>query len=211
MLDLVRLALETDSTRIATVCISLASVTPSTIPGVKSNTHGLTHHGNRPDVIAELRKIEEAEFAELATFLTGLRGSTERGASLLDRTAVVFGTNMGSANAHPNDNLPVLLAGCGFRHGQHLAFDRRGGARLTALRPASPAVPGLPAPLHGRDFAWVLAPHAKSGLFGGDGIHLTPEGGYEVFAERLRPLLEKALGGVKRTPGVRRADGATRP
>jgi hypothetical protein len=133
MLDLVRLALETDSARIVTVCISLASVTPSTIPGVKSNTHGLTHHGNRPDVIAELRKIEEAEFAELATFLSGLRGSTERGASLLDRTAVVYGTNMGSANAHSNDNLPVLLAGGGFRHGQHLAFDRKNNYPLSNL------------------------------------------------------------------------------
>jgi len=133
MLGLVRLALETDSTRIATLAVSLASVTPKTIPGVLSNTHELTHHGGREEKISELRKIEEAEFRAVAAFLTDLRNTKENGVPLLDRTSVLFGTNMGSANAHSNDNLPVLLAGGGFKHGQHLAFDRKKNYPLSNL------------------------------------------------------------------------------
>lgn len=133
MLDLLRLALETDSTRVITVAESLASITPRTIPGVQSNTHELSHHGNREEKLSELRRIEEAQFQQLALFLAGLRGAREGGQSLLDRTAVLYGTNMGSANSHSNDNLPVLLAGGGFRHAGHLAFDRKKNYPLTNL------------------------------------------------------------------------------
>jgi len=133
MFDLVRLALETDSTRIVTIAASLAGVTPRTIPGVKSNTHELTHHGHRPEKMSELRLIEEAQFHDLAAFLTGLRGVSEQGVRLLDRTAVLYGTNMGSANAHSTDNLPALLVGGGFKHGQHLAFDTKKNYPLTNL------------------------------------------------------------------------------
>jgi hypothetical protein len=133
MFDLVRLALETDSTRIVTIAVSLASVTPRTIPGVKSNTHELTHHGHRPEKMSELRLIEEAQFHDFAVFLTGLRGVSEQGVSLLDRTAVLYGANMGSANAHSTDNLPALLVGGGFKHGQHLAFDLKKNYPLTNL------------------------------------------------------------------------------
>ena len=133
MLDLVRLALETDSTRIVTVCTSLASVTPRTIPGVRNNTHELTHHGNQPEKVNELRLIEEAIFRSVAEFLAGLRAAKEQGTTLLDRTIVLFGTNMGSANSHSNDNLPALVAGGGFRHAGHLAFDRKKNYPLSNL------------------------------------------------------------------------------
>lgn len=125
MLDLVRLALETDSTRFVTLCTSLASVTPRTIPGVRNNVHELTHHGNRPDKVGELRLVEESFFKGLNEFLSGLRGAKELGATLLDRTIVYFGTCMGSANAHSTDNIPALIAGGGFKHAGHLAFDRK--------------------------------------------------------------------------------------
>ena len=133
MFDLVRLALETDSTRIVTIAASLAGVTPTVIPGVKTNTHQLSHHGHREEKMNELRLIEEAQFRDLAAFLTGLRGTQEQGFTLLDRTSVLYGTNMGSANAHSTDNLPVLLAGGGFKHGLHLAFDRKNNYPLTNL------------------------------------------------------------------------------
>ena len=133
MFDLVRLALETDSTRVVTIAASTGSITPRTIPGVKSNTHELTHHGHREEKMSELRLIEEAQFRDLATFLTGLRAASEQGTNLLERTAVLYGTNMGSANAHSNDNLPALLAGGGFKHGQHLAFDTKKNYPLTNL------------------------------------------------------------------------------
>jgi hypothetical protein len=123
MFDTVRLALESDSTRLITVFVSTHDCVPA-IEGVTHETHTLTHHGNRPETIAELRRIEEAELLALNDFLTRMRGAREQGESLLDRTMVLYGTCMGSANRHSNDNLPVLLAGGGFRHGQHLAFDR---------------------------------------------------------------------------------------
>ena len=133
MLDLVRLALETDSTRLVTVCFNTGNLSPKKIPGVKTNTHPLTHHGQQPEKIAELRRIEEAHFQALAEFFTSLKGSTEQGTPLLDRTACLYGTNMGSANAHSNDNLPVLLAGGGFKHAGHLAFDKKNNYPLSNL------------------------------------------------------------------------------
>lgn len=111
MFDVVRLALETDSTRIVSLFIDTTVI------------HNITHHGNRPEVLSELRDKELAQFVVLNNFLTGLTQSREGADSLLDRTMVLYGTCMGSANSHSNLNLPVLLAGGGFRHGQHLAFD----------------------------------------------------------------------------------------
>ena len=124
MFDLARLALETDSTRLITIFIGQNDVKPN-IPGVDGGTHPLTHHGNQPEKLQQLRRIEEAQFRELARLLDGLSDARESGSTLLERTSVVYGTCMGSANAHSNTNLPVLLAGGGFRHGRHLAL---GGA-----------------------------------------------------------------------------------
>ncbi len=122
MFDLVRLALETDSTRLVTVFIEALGRHPD-IPGVEHETHTLTHHGNRPEALTELRTIESAQFRALASLLAGLKGAREQDETLLDRTMVLYGTCMGSANAHSNVNLPVLLAGGGFRHAGLLAFD----------------------------------------------------------------------------------------
>ncbi len=133
MFDLIRLALETDSTRIITFDACVTSIVPSTIPGVSNQIHALTHHGQQPKTVAELRLIEEVQFRELAQLLNGLRKAKEGGLTLLDRTSVLYGTNMGSANSHSNDNLPVLLAGGGFKHGQHLAFDRKKNYPLSNL------------------------------------------------------------------------------
>lgn len=122
MLDLVRLALETDSTRLVTIFVE-ALGRHADIPGVEHETHSLTHHGNRPEALGELRLIESAQFRALARFLTGLKNAREGQDTLLDRTMVLYGTCMGSANAHSNVNLPVLLTGGGFRHAGLLAFD----------------------------------------------------------------------------------------
>jgi hypothetical protein len=121
--DMVRLAIETDSTRLITIFIATEGIVAK-IPGVSHETHSLTHHGGRPETLAELRKVEEVQFQALAGLLRGLKDAKEGGASLLDRTMVLYGTCMGNANSHANNNLPVLLAGGGFKHGQHLVFDR---------------------------------------------------------------------------------------
>jgi hypothetical protein len=115
ILDMVRLALETDSSRIVSFFLDATAI------------HPITHHGNRPEVIEQLRKVEESQFQVLNNFLTALSEVKEEGETLLDRTMVLYGTCMGSANSHSNYNLPVLLAGGGFKHGQHLAFDPKPG------------------------------------------------------------------------------------
>lgn len=132
LFKMARLALETDSTRLVTLFLTPVSAVP-TLPGVTHETHSLTHHGNRPEMLQELSVIEHAQFAALAELLRDLSGRTEQGCTLLDRTMVLYGTHMGSANAHNNVNLPVLLAGGGFRHGQHLAFDAKHNTPLSNL------------------------------------------------------------------------------
>lgn len=121
MFDLMTLALETDSTRIISLFIDTTVI------------HNITHHGNRPEVVAELRGHEEGQFKVLSRFLTSLAGAKEGEANLLDRTQVLYGTCMGSANSHSNVNLPVLIAGGGFKHGQHLAFDTTNNHNLATL------------------------------------------------------------------------------
>ena len=121
MFDVMKLALETDSTRIVSLFIDTTVI------------HNITHHGGRPEVIAELRAKEEAQFDALAGFLTALAAAREENETLLDRTMVLYGTPMGSANSHSNVNLPVLLAGGGFKHGQHFAFDKENNYPLANL------------------------------------------------------------------------------
>ena len=132
MFDLVRLALQTDSTRVVTLTLSTFSVVPH-VPGVKNETHGLTHHGNEPDKIAELRRIEEAQLRVFGEMLGAFRETRETGGNLLDRTQVLYGSCLGNANSHSNQNLPMILAGGGFRHGQHLSFDTVNNTPLANL------------------------------------------------------------------------------
>jgi len=119
--EVMKLALETDSTRVISLFIDTTVI------------HNITHHGNRDEVLGELRGHEERQFDALNGFLNALRGTQEQGDSLLDRTQILYGTCMGSANSHSNVNLPVLLAGGGFKHGQHLAFDKVNNHPLTNL------------------------------------------------------------------------------
>lgn len=118
MQDLVVLALQTDSTRTITLRLSGMNAVPE-IEGVKNDWHNLSHHGQDPAKIDELKVIEKAEFTAFADFLTKLKA-----ASLLDSTAVLFGSNLGNASAHNTANLPLVLAGGGFKHGRHIAIDK---------------------------------------------------------------------------------------
>lgn len=132
MAQMIRLAFESDSTRLITLFVNPAMWVPRA-PGVAHETHSLTHHGNRPEMIEELRRVEEMQCAVLADLLANLDGVKEGGQTLLDRTMVLFGSCMGNANSHSNTNLPVLLAGGGFRHAGHLAFDTKNNQPLANL------------------------------------------------------------------------------
>lgn len=122
LFDLTHLALQTDSTRLITIMLAGTTFVPP-IQGVTLGHHDLSHHGQDPTKLAQLRIVEVETMRTLRDFLTKLRQTREEGATLLDKTMVYLGSNLGDGSSHSVRNLPVLLAGGGFRHGQHLHFD----------------------------------------------------------------------------------------
>jgi len=122
LFDLAHLAVQSDSTRLITIMLAGATSAPP-IPGVTQGHHDLSHHGKDPGKLAQLQLIEIECMKVLGELVAKLKQSQEMGETLLDRTTVYLGSNLGDASSHSNKNLPVLVAGGGFRHGQHLAFD----------------------------------------------------------------------------------------
>jgi hypothetical protein len=120
--DMVHLALASDSTRIVTICQPQFNPAPP-IEGVSEGYHNLSHHGQDPGKIAQLTLIEVEQVKAFRDLLAKLHAADEDDASLLDRTTVLLGSNLGNASSHSNENLPIIVAGGGFRHGQHLAFN----------------------------------------------------------------------------------------
>ena len=130
--DMIHLALQTDSTRLVTLqLLGTSSVPP--IVGVNQGHHDLSHHGQEPAKIAQLRILEIEKMKTLSTFLKQLKETKEEGENLLDRTTVFFSSNLADASKHSVKNMPVLLAGGGFKHGQHLAFDENKNPPLCNL------------------------------------------------------------------------------
>jgi hypothetical protein len=132
MFDLTHLALQTDSTRLITIMLAGTTFVPP-IPGVTLGHHDLSHHGKDPAKLEQLKIVEVETMKTLRDFLSKLKQTKEAGASLLDRTMVFLGSNLGDASSHSVKNLPVLLAGGGFRHGQHLHFDPQDSPPLCNL------------------------------------------------------------------------------
>jgi hypothetical protein len=132
MYDMIALALRTDSTRTVTFQLAGLNAVPQ-IAGVKSDWHQLSHHGKDPAKINELKIIEEAEFVAFSEFLTQMAQVEENGRSLLDHTAVLFGSNLGNASSHDWRNLPIVLAGGGYQHGAHVAHDQQDNTPLANL------------------------------------------------------------------------------
>jgi hypothetical protein len=132
LFDLTHLALQTDSTRLVTILLTGASLVPP-IQGVTMAHHDLTHHGQDPVKIAQLKLVELEKMKVVRDLLAKLKETKEDGATLLDRTSVFFSSNLGNAGTHSCKNLPVLLAGGGFKHGQHLAFEPKTAPPLSNL------------------------------------------------------------------------------
>ena len=126
MYDLARLAFETDSTRAITLMLNSVATPVVTIPGetLTDSYHNLSHHGKAEEKLAQLKVLDEWHMKLLSNLFSDLSDANEGGERLLDRTMILYGSNLGDANAHSTTNLPTLFAGGGFRHGQHLAFDR---------------------------------------------------------------------------------------
>ena len=157
MIDLMHLALQTDSTRFITFALNGFNAVPA-IPGVTQDWHNLSHHGQDPAKLAELRVIELQQMQLLGELLAKLKSTSEGGGTLLDQTIVLFGSNLGNASSHDNKNLPIIVVGGGFRHGQHLAFEptkhpplcnlyvqflNRLGANVDSFGSSSGTIPGF--------------------------------------------------------------------
>lgn len=121
--DLIVLALQTDSTRIATLEIG-GDFNPRDL-GITGGYHALSHHGQLADRIESLITLEKYQMQQFARFIEKLSQTDVDGRSLLDETSVLFGSGMGNANSHTNSNLPVILAGGGWSHGRMLSFDTK--------------------------------------------------------------------------------------
>ena len=132
MLDVARLALQTDLTRIVTLYYVGTTKTPSN-PGSSFAYHDLSHHGQDGGKIEKLALLERDLLLEWGGFLQRMKETPDTSARLLDHTVNVFGAGMGNASSHESTNLPVLLAGGRFKHGQHLAHDPKSPPPLCNL------------------------------------------------------------------------------
>ena len=127
MIDMARLAFETDSTRLVTLLLDSVNSPAIDVEGVEitDGYHNLSHHGKSPQKLAQLEHIDREHMKLLDSLFTELKTCQENGGTLFDRTMTLYGSNLGNANTHVTTNLPILFAGGGFKHGQHLAFDRQ--------------------------------------------------------------------------------------
>lgn len=128
MFDLQVLAMQGDITRVST--FQLARETSNrTYPeiGVSDPHHPLSHHGNDPDKIARMAKINQFHVSLFAYFLERLKATPEGDGTLLDNSLLLYGSGMGNPNVHDHTNLPILVAGGaagGMKGGRHLRYDQ---------------------------------------------------------------------------------------
>ena len=126
--ELMALALQTDSTRIATLEIG-GDFLPQNL-GIDKSYHGLSHHGNDETSIKHLLTLEEYQIRHFGKFLTRLAGMSDGERTLLDSTTVLFGSGIGDANTHKNSDLPIILAGGGYRHGEFRQLPAAGSGKV---------------------------------------------------------------------------------
>ena len=136
MLGMAQIAFESDSTRIVTLMVDALRTPVFSLPGQPATTetyHNLSHHGQKEEKVQQLEATDRQQMTLLRKLIGNLADKHEGGQRLLDRTMVLYGSNLGDANIHDNTNLPILLAGGGLQHGQHLAFKRDNNKPLCNL------------------------------------------------------------------------------
>lgn len=128
--DLIALALQTDSTRVATLEVGGSFVARDI--GINKGYHKLSHHGKVPASIDLLVQIELYQVEQFARFMGKLADIRQPNSddSLLDSTMLLFGSGMGNGNSHTNHDLPIVLAGGGFRHGEHKRYPSETNRRV---------------------------------------------------------------------------------
>ena len=119
MIELIALAIQTDSTR----AITLSSGFVNGDFGLSGGYHGFSHHGNRPDHIDALKKIENNIMRQMSHLIDLLKAQQDmhNGGTLFDHTTVMFGCGM-ATGPHSTKNLPLVVAGGSFKHGEHKVY-----------------------------------------------------------------------------------------
>jgi len=126
MFDLQVLAFQTDTTRVSTLMMS-REVSPRTYPelGISDPHHGLSHHGNNPEKMALLAKVNTFHVQLLSHFLAKLQATPDGDGTLLDHMAILYGCCISDGNQHLHTNLPILIAGGGggtLTGGRHVRY-----------------------------------------------------------------------------------------
>lgn len=147
MYDLAKLAFETDSTRLITLMCDSVSSPAIEVEGaaIKDGYHNLSHHGKAQEKLEQLQAIDRMHMKLLGELFANLKSASGGNGRLFDHTMVLYGTNLGNAHTHVTTNLPTLFAGGGFRHGQHLAFNKERNYPLANLFVTMLQRLGLPA------------------------------------------------------------------
>lgn len=128
MFDLQILAFQGDVTRVVT--FQLARETSNrTYPeiGISDPHHPLTHHGNDPEKVAKMARINQFHVSLFAEFIGKMKATPEGNGTLLDHSLYLYGSGMGNPNVHDHTNLPILVAGgaaCGMKGGRHIRYER---------------------------------------------------------------------------------------
>ena len=126
MFDLQVLAFQADITRVVTFQLA-RELSNRTYPeiGVPEPHHPTSHHGNNPEKLAAIAKINTFHVSLFAEFLEKLKSTPDGDGSLLDNTVYLYGSGMGNSSLHDHENLPILVAGgaaCGMRGGRHIQY-----------------------------------------------------------------------------------------
>jgi len=126
MLDLQVLAFQSDLTRVISFMISKEqSARPYPQIGIPEAHHPLSHHGDVPDLVARMSKINRYHTELFAKYLARLRATPDGDGSLLDNTTILYGSGISNSNRHSGDNLPILVMGGGagtLKGGRHIAY-----------------------------------------------------------------------------------------
>ena len=123
LFELAKLAFRTDSTRVITLSMDWIEGAIK-VPGATGAWHTLSHHAGKPDMIARLSKIEIDTLKHFNQFLFEMDQIKEEGGTLLDHTTVVMGSNFGDSSNHTCNNLPMIVAGGGYKHQTHTVLEK---------------------------------------------------------------------------------------
>ncbi|MEY4482741.1 MAG: hypothetical protein RL693_193 [Verrucomicrobiota bacterium] len=129
--DITRLAFQTDSTRV--ILLTMGDAGRPKLEGLNLGHHDASHHGKDETKIEQLAMIEETELKQLSRFLTTMQQAREGDTSLFDSTSILNVSNLSNASAHTCENLPIILAGGGYKHQGHVLKDLKNNTPLSNL------------------------------------------------------------------------------